>query len=112
LTLAVTPDSAEKIELVLAGNAVYTGSEQIILFLNVGKAVFTYGEAGTTSGSLKMMDAANYFTGAGINETTQLVYDQEGGTVYLQGVVTIPEPATATLGLLALAGLCARRRRK
>ncbi|MEE1266070.1 MAG: autotransporter-associated beta strand repeat-containing protein, partial [Akkermansia sp.] len=31
LTLAVTPDSAEKIELVLAGNAVYTGSEQIIL---------------------------------------------------------------------------------
>ncbi|MBQ5664569.1 MAG: autotransporter-associated beta strand repeat-containing protein [Akkermansia sp.] len=112
LTLAVTPDSAEKIELVLAGNAVYTGSEQVVLFLNVGKTVFAYGEAGTTSGSLKMLDAADYFTGAGINETTQLVYDQEGGTVYLQGVVTIPEPATATLSLLALAGLCARRRRK
>jgi hypothetical protein len=112
LTLAVTPDSAEKIELVLAENAVYTGAEQVVLFLNVGKAVFTYGEAGTTSGSLKMLDAADYFTGAGINETTQLVYDQEGGTVYLQGVVTIPEPATATLSLLALAGLCARRRRK
>ena len=112
LTLAVTPDSAEKIELVLAGNAVYTGSEQVVLFLNVGKAVFTYGEAGTTSGSLKMLDATDYFTGAGINETTQLVYDQEDGTVYLQGVVTIPEPATATLSLLALAGLCARRRRR
>ncbi len=25
---------------------------------------------------------------------------------------TVPEPATATLSLLALAGLCARRRRK
>ncbi len=112
LTLAVTPDATEKIELVLAENAVYTGSEQIILFLNVGKAVFAYGESGTTSGSLKVLDAADYFTGAGINETTQLVYDQEGGTVYLQGVVMIPEPATATLSLLALAGLCARRRRR
>ena len=111
LTLAVTPDASEKIELVLAGNAVYTGSEQVVLFLNVGKAVFTYGEAGTTSGSLKMLDAADYFTGAGINEATQLVYDQGSGTVYLQGVVTIPEPTTATLSLLALAGLCARRRR-
>ncbi len=112
LTLAVTPDATQKIELVLAENAVYTGSEQIILFLNVGKAVFAYGESGTTSGSLKMLDAADYFTVAGINETTQLVYDQECGTVYLQGLVMIPEPATATLGLLALAGLCARRRRK
>ena len=111
LTLAVTSSSTKKIELVLAENAVYTGAEQIVLFTNVGKAVFAYDGISADSG-METLNAADYFTGAGINETTQLVYDQEGGTVYLQGVVTIPEPATATLSLLALAGLCARRRRK
>ena len=111
LTLAVTSSSTKKIELVLAENAVYTGAEQIVLFTNVGKAVFAYDGISADSG-METLNAADYFTGAGINETTQLVYDQEGGTVYLQGVVTIPEPTTATLSLLALAGLCARRRRK
>ena len=114
LTLAVTPDSAEKIELVLAENAVYTGSEQIALFANVGQGIFAYNGINTSTGTetLYTLNAADYFTGAGINETTQLVYDRTIGTVYLQGVVMIPEPTTATLSLLALAGLCARRRRK
>ena len=114
LTLAVTAASTEKIELVLAENAVYTGSEQIGLFVNVGQGIFAYNGINSSTGTetLYTLNAADYFTGAGINEATQLVYDQGSGTVYLQGVVTIPEPATATLSLLALAGLCARRRRK
>ena len=114
LTLAVTAASTEKIELVLAENAVYTGSEQIGLFVNVGQGIFAYNGINSSTGTetLYALNAADYFTGAGINEATQLVYDQGSGTVYLQGVVTIPEPATATLSLLALAGLCARRRRK
>ena len=114
LTLAVTAASTEKIELVLAENAVYTGSEQIGLFVNVGQGIFAYNGINSSTGSesLYTLNAADYFTGTGINETTQLVYDCSSGTVYLQGVVTIPEPATATLSLLALAGLCARRRRK
>lgn len=37
----------------------------------------------------------------------------DGGNVYLEKMTeNVPEPATATLGLLALAGLAARRRRK
>ena len=110
LILAVQMGSTERIELVLAERAVYTGSEQIVLFKNAGMAVFAYDRV-NASNETKTLSAANYFIGAGINETTQLVYDHEGGTVYLQGLVMIPEPATATLGLLALAGLCARRRR-
>ena len=114
LTLAVTSSTTDKIELVLAENAVYSGSEQIALFANVGQGIFAYNGINTNTGTetLYTLNAADYFTGAGINEATQLVYDQGSGTVYLQGVVTIPEPATATLSLLALAGLCARRRRK
>ena len=114
LTLAVTTATTEKIELVLAENAVYTGAEQIALFANVGQAIFAYDGINTSTGaeSLYTLNAAEYFTGMGINESTQLVYDSTTGTVYLQGVVSIPEPASATLGLIALAALAMRRRRK
>ncbi len=114
LTLAVTSATTDKIELVLAENAVYTGSEQIALFVNVGQGIFAYDGINTSTGeeSLYTLNAADYFTGMGINESTQLVYDSTTGTVYLQGVVSIPEPASATLGLIALAALAMRRRCK
>ncbi|MEE1264662.1 MAG: autotransporter-associated beta strand repeat-containing protein [Akkermansia sp.] len=114
LTLAVTSATTDKIELVLAENAVYTGSEQIALFVNVGQGIFAYNGINTSTGeeSLYTLNAADYFTGMGINESTQLVYDSTTGTVYLQGVVSIPEPASATLSLIALAALAMRRRRK
>ena len=44
-----------------------------------------------------------------VGENTMLVYDGDKGIVYLTGVVT--EPTTATLSLLVLCGLVARRRR-
>ena len=112
LTLDVSTSSTEKIELVLAENAVYTGDEQIVLFTNVGQAVFAYDGISTGSESLYTLNAADYFTGNGISSSTQLVYDQETGTVYVQGVASIPEPTTATLSLLALVSLTMRRRRK
>lgn len=39
-------------------------------------------------------------------------YDEGRGTLFVSATVSIPEPATATLSLLALAALAARRRRK
>ena len=39
-------------------------------------------------------------------------YGTETGTSGSLVMVLVPEPTTATLSLLALAGLCARRRRK
>ena len=114
LVLAVTQTGTEKINLILAEHTVYTGSEQIVLFANAGKVSFIYNNVTATSGdgSCHTLNAADYFTGTGINETTQLVYDSTTGTLYLQGVDSIPEPATTTLSLLALAALAARRRRK
>ncbi len=114
LVLAVTKTGTEKINLILAEHTVYTGSEQIVLFANAGKVTFIYNNITATSAdaSTYTLNAADYFTGTGINESTQLVYDSTTGTLYLQGVEAIPEPATATLSLLALASLVIRRRRK
>ena len=53
--------------------------------------------------------AENYFTSEYIDPDVYLVWDASAGVVYLD---VIPEPATATLSLLALAALAARRRRK
>lgn len=54
--------------------------------------------------------AKDYFDSWYINESTYLVWDASAGVVYLDHA--IPEPASATLSLLALAALAARRRRK
>ncbi len=44
------------------------------------------------------------------SDTLKIVHDSTG--IYLSSNVTIPEPSTATLSLLALAWLLSRRRRK
>ena len=73
----------------------------------------------TTTGTLDL--AGNNAITIGANETVSLALTMTAGNGYntysgiTAGSVTygnlIPEPATATLSLLALAGLCARRRR-
>jgi uncharacterized protein (TIGR03382 family) len=56
--------------------------------------------------------ANRYLTGCNyIDSDTLLVYDSHAEVVYLQ-MATIPEPATTTLSLLALAALAARSRRR
>lgn len=59
--------------------------------------------------------ASDYITlasdsGLALTDSSQLILS--GDNLLLTGAVTVPEPATATLSLLALAALCARRRRK
>ncbi len=46
------------------------------------------------------------------NDQLFLAYDDVNGFVYVLNTASIPEPTTSTLGLLALAALAARRRRK
>lgn len=55
-------------------------------------------------------DLTNYFRGLGIGYQLGYRGAADGGVVYIQK--NVPEPTTATLGLLALAALAARRRRK
>ncbi len=54
--------------------------------------------------------AADYFSNLGADSGFMLSYN--GGTVSITRAAAIPEPTTATLSLLALSALAARRRRK
>ena len=109
LTLA---GSAENpfISLMLELDKGYTPVDtQIVLFsgvsaFNVGGVEFSSTE------TAYVFSASDYLKGEYVFETTALVYDGNVGVVYL--VEAVPEPATTTLSLLALAGLAARRRRK
>ena len=116
LTLDTTTTSLLNFDTTLdAGAAAIDGSgrtTQLVLFSDVGGVNFVLDgeEAGAGSG-IYYTRADRYIGGCGyVDEDTWLVYDSGAGVVYLDGL--IPEPTTATLSLLALAALAARRRRK
>ncbi len=120
LTLAVFSYSNQKIELILSENAGYTANSQVVLFAEVATVNFLYDNLTATDeyGILYTLNASDYFSGDWVNDRTMLVYDSANQIVYLENVnnvvsnVVVPEPATATLSLLALAALAVRRRRK
>jgi hypothetical protein len=59
-----------------------------------------------------MLQASTYFSN--VSDTVSVSYRVSGdvGSLVLVSMAVVPEPTTSTLSLLALAGLCARRRRK
>ena len=111
-TLTFNATEGEKINLVLTLHAEYEKDSQVILFTDVKTVKFVLDNiTATKTGQTITLNAADYFTGDWINEKTNLVYDS--GTVYVTGVNrVVPEPSTATLSLLALVALAARRRRR
>lgn len=69
---------------------------------------------GTVTGTISQLDAlgmssVGVVTNANLINANQYGFVKDGGTLKLY--INTPEPATATLSLLALAGLAARRRR-
>ncbi len=85
---------------------------QLVLFSDVSSVTFVYDNVtATTDSGVYYTRADRYLTGNDyIDSQTMLVYDSNVGVVYLQ--IKTPEPTTTTLGLVALAALAARRRRK
>lgn len=74
-----------------------------VLDLAGGSKSISIGANETVNLSLTMGDAKSYNTYSGITS---------GSVTYTIGDAVVPEPTTATLSLLALAGLAVRRRRK
>ena len=114
LTLAITSTATKRIELNLTLSAEYDPAAQVVLFSDVATVNFIRDgiTAKSTDGVVYTLSAADYFNSVWINNMTTLVYDSNQKVVYLEGVSNVPEPTTSTLGLLALAALAARRRRK
>ncbi|MEE1266211.1 MAG: hypothetical protein UHH87_07960 [Akkermansia sp.] len=56
--------------------------------------------------------AADYFSNLSGNTGLVLSFNSADGSVTIKNTQAVPEPTSVTLSLLALAGLCARRRRK
>ena len=114
LTLAITSTATKRIELNLTLSADYDPAAQVVLFSDVATVNFIRDgiTAKFTDGAVYTLSAADYFNSVWINNMTTLVYDSNQKVVYLEGVSNVPEPTTSTLGLLALAALAARRRRK
>ncbi len=88
---------------------------EIVLFsaLDVHNLVFDSTLAGTLNGVDAFAVAASVYLSTNSNfnvEDAYLVYS--GGDLMITGALYVPEPSTATLSILALAGLLARRRRK
>lgn len=80
------------------------GTYKVTLFKNVGSV------GGLSS---NQVDADKLFTSDNLTSSSNLVYDSDAKTIVLTNVTfDTPEPTTATLALLGLMGLCARRRRK
>lgn len=106
----VAATGKELINLELSFGVAYTADDQVLLFSGVDSVQFMVDGEALTDTSVQ---ASKFFTGDWVNENTMLNYNSATQAVYVQNVNhVIPEPATATLSLLALAGLAARRRRK
>ncbi len=108
LTLNITPESTEKINLVLLPDDILTEDSVVQLFSGADKVNFVYDGTIISGNGHYECDANHYFTGSMVGADTKLVYSN--GNVYMKGLV--PEPTTATLSLLALAALATRRRRR
>ncbi len=113
LTLDVTAETGKiNLDIMLDGMPDSSHSHsrgQVVLFSGVDGIKWGTNEMYTLDDNkVYYTMAENYFTGSMIDNQVYLVYDATAGVVYLD----VPEPATTTLSILALAALAARRRRK
>ncbi len=113
-------------DTILASAAYYfdvdlTEGDSVLLVFEVGEmsddvdiAVFHLDENDGSWSDADALDSSSYYYSDGNLYVTVEGFSAYGYSITAKGASdgSIPEPSTATLSLLALAGLCARRRRK
>ena len=77
-------------------------------FANLDDSEFTFFDV--EEGNIDLSGVAFTFTN-GTEAKSGTITAGSGGSITVTNTYSVPEPATATLSLLALVGLCARRRR-
>lgn len=97
----------DKINLVLTLDGMLMEDSIVNLFSDIGTLKLGSDLQYTSTDTFEF-NANEYFTGSMIGEDTMVQY--RNGSLTMTGLV--PEPTTATLSLLALAALAARRRRR
>ena len=97
----------DKINLVLTLDGILMEDSIVNLFSDIGTLKLGSDLQYTGTDTFEF-NASQYFTGSMIGEDTMVLF--QNGSMTVTGL--IPEPTTATLSLLALAALAARRRRK
>ena len=109
--LPLNMQGQDKINLVLTLNGTLTEDSIVNLFSDIGTLTLLGSDLQRTSTDTYEFNANEYFTGSMIGEDTMMQF--QNGSLTVTGLVTpmVPEPTTATLSLLALVGLAARRRR-
>ena len=119
-----TIDAASTYTLAAVGTDIIAAAVQGYTYTPSNGQLAVNSDAQTIGGGLKIMgvrvDLHNSTNSTGANWVTAGNLDSEKGTwgVVMNNITlstpeaTVPEPTTATLSLLALAGLAARRRRK
>ncbi|MGN0865534.1 MAG: PEP-CTERM sorting domain-containing protein [Akkermansia sp.] len=107
LTLGCTLDLGEGVKIVL--------SDQDIASLDSGSSITLFESVETMGRYLLDGGDIRVYSASDLEQATayKLSYSGDATNGYTLFVgASVPEPATATLSLLALAGLCARRRRR
>ncbi|MGN0821473.1 MAG: PEP-CTERM sorting domain-containing protein, partial [Akkermansia sp.] len=93
--------------------AANTSGDPIVLFTSVDSLTLGSGDAAVVAAADTKYDASKAFSNANMsNYKLQMVGTAGDYTVQMVQNAPTPEPTTATLSLLALMGLAARRRRK
>ncbi len=99
------------ITLTLQGDSLINENQQLVLFEGLDSLMI--GDTIVTESSQWLL--ADYFnvdaTALGVSEDSNLVYDSTTGNFFIEADV-VPEPSSASLALLGLAGALLRRRRK